>query len=154
MFCVFSYYPAGSFVGQRPLLSFRGAEGDVGISRQAVGGFEISDEPDRTGRLPRLLCRLAMTSLWGCCCVFPTSVSFRATMGSVGIRIPTIGGRATPQSGLSCPYGTIHLLLAPTRGAAFLASLFEGGGFCEAKDGGSVLSFRGHSPSHLPDTGK
>ena len=53
----------GSFAGQRPLLSFRGAEGDVGISRQAVGGFEISDEPDRTGRLPRLLRRLAMTRL-------------------------------------------------------------------------------------------
>jgi len=29
-----------------------------------------------------------------------------------------------------------------------LASLFEGGGFCEAKDGGSVVCAIGHSPSH------
>ena len=29
-----------------------------------------------------------------------------------------------------------------------LASLSEGGGFCEAKDGGSVPSYKRHSPSH------
>ena len=28
-----------------------------------------------------------------------------------------------------------------------LASLLEGGGFCEAKDGGSVVGLMGHSPS-------
>ena len=29
-----------------------------------------------------------------------------------------------------------------------LASLFEGGGICEANDGGSVVHTMGHSPSH------
>ena len=29
-----------------------------------------------------------------------------------------------------------------------LASLFEGGGICEANDGGSVVCTIGHSPSH------
>ena len=32
--------------------------------------------------------------------------------------------------------------------AGSLASLFEGGGICEANDGGSVVHSVGHSPSH------